>query len=56
MLEKAAFYFMQNNVQPYIYSLHSVFLPQDLFKPPKIAIVDQPCFILMVIQGSYTYF
>jgi len=24
--------------------------------PPKIAIVDQPCFILTVLQGSYTYF
>jgi len=23
---------------------------------PKIAIVDQPCFILMVLQGNYTYF
>ena len=35
-------------------SLHVIIV--GLTPPPKIAIVGWSCFILMVLQGSYTYF
>jgi len=50
--------FLSQGIERLVYakqiSLHVVINGQTLL--PKIAIVDQSCFILMVLHGSYTYF
>jgi len=45
----------------YLKGLNDLFMQTHLTKcgyspPPKIAIFNQSCFILMVLHGSYTYF